>query len=168
MIRETYSKRKALFVKFYNITNFHEYADKYQITMDRYCGPDAGMILHPEIGANSGYFNATTAHKCNNKFVGISAKLDAFLDSPRDGILRIFFATEDIQKDEEIFINYGYPLEKAPTWYRMQQEKKEWYMILLKKFFTVKNWGKHHNHPTNNLTHLIFKEYEVNCWLKSW
>ena len=117
----TYKERQQLFNETLNITDFDELPTRYHISM-KPCNTHAFITLHPEIGANSNYYNATMAHKANSKFLDINTHLGGFMDTPRYGLLPAFFSIEDIQKDEEILVNYGYHLKAGPPWYVKQYE----------------------------------------------
>ena len=62
-------------------------------------------------------YRATLGHKLNHSFKP-NCEPSHLLDSPRFGLVRVFFAARDITKGEELFINYGYSAENGPKWYR--------------------------------------------------
>ena len=118
--RQTYVKRIAMFKNVYNITNFDEdiMVIKYATRLE-YCPQKATLSFHPEVGANKNHYNATTGHKVNHKFIGTNAELFEPFDSPRYGLIVGLIATRPLQKDKEVFIDYGYRRNgHIPKWYK--------------------------------------------------
>ena len=122
LFSKPYDDRKALFNSTYNIPDLNELASRYHISL-RHCAlKDAIITLHPQVGADCKYYNATLAHKANHRFSNTNALLGPFMDTPRFGLLPVYITTQDIKKDEEIFVDYGYPLDFAPEWYKKMYE----------------------------------------------
>ena len=77
-----------------------------------------GSLDIPADYVDSDKYCATLAHKTNHSFLP-SAEFDVF-DHPRFGLVPCIVAITDIAADEEIFIHYGYGLDRAPEWYISQ------------------------------------------------
>ena len=58
---------------------------------------------------------ATLAHKTNHSFLP-SAEFEVY-DHPRFGLVPCLMTNTDIRAGEEIFVHYGYDLDRCPDWY---------------------------------------------------
>lgn len=81
----------------------------------------ATITIPVEMGSTDIY-RATLGHKLNHQFEPNCA-FGGVLDSPRFGFIRAFYTLRDIKKGEELFIHYGYNVEKGPIWYRELYQK---------------------------------------------
>jgi len=99
-----------------------------------------GTIDIPTEFISSANYCASLAHKTNHSFLP-NAEFVAF-DHPRFGLVPCLLSTHDIEKDEEIFVHYGYELSDSPEWYEaawssgnypVPKSFKEWYVIEDKK-----------------------------------
>ncbi len=70
--------------------------------------------IPPEYRSEDAYC-ASLAHKTNHSFLP-NAEFVSF-EHPRFGIVPCLVSTHDIEKDEEIFVHYGYDLGNSPEWY---------------------------------------------------
>ncbi len=62
-------------------------------------------------------YRASLAHKVNHSFKKANCQFNTAFN-PRFGVVRGVEATRDIQKGEQIFVEYGYPIEDLyPPWY---------------------------------------------------
>ena len=85
----------------------HWYHYKYAGSLAE-CDSGASNIDIPtDLGKGLSNFAATLGHKLNHQFIP-SAQFGGFLDSPRFGPIRAFFALKDIKEGDEMFISYGY------------------------------------------------------------
>ena len=76
-------------------------------------------------------YRATTAHKACHSFESNASFQRMF--HPRFGLIMSIVAKRNILPDEEILVDYHYPIASAPDWYRRQ-----WHEYLLKK----KGWSR--------------------------
>ena len=61
-------------------------------------------------------FRASLAHKMNHSFKKMNCQFITVYN-PRFGVVRGAEATRDIAKGEQIFVEYGYPIEDMyPPW----------------------------------------------------
>ena len=68
-------------------------------------------------------YSATLGHKVCHSFKP-NADSEIFCH-PRFGIIRCIVSIEIIAAKEEIFINYGYSMPEAPTWYKLAWAKHQ-------------------------------------------
>ena len=84
------------------------------------------QINIPEEYWNTTNYRATLGHKVNHDFIKAKSTYN-WAKHPRFGWIRTVVAIEDIYKDEEIFINYHYPIKAAfnvPGWYKKLYEEQ--------------------------------------------
>jgi len=75
------------------------------------------MFHIPKIYWELPKFRATLGHKVNHSFKSSKGKF-AFCYNPRYGHIRSIVATSDINKGEEVLVDYEYPVGSlVPTWY---------------------------------------------------
>ena len=67
-------------------------------------------------------YRASFGHKLNHSFFP-NADYGGLLDSPRFGVVRAFVTRRFINKDDELFTNYGYSEKNMPKWYRDSYEE---------------------------------------------
>ena len=88
------------------------------------------VMYMPEPYNEIEHYRATLGHKMNHSFKFAKAQM-THAYHPRFGDVRAYYATSNILKGEEIFVNYGY--EKGgmvPEWYSLLYDKevgKPWY-----------------------------------------
>ena len=69
-------------------------------------------------------YRATLGHKINHSFTKANTR-SGLVYHPRFGYCRTIVATKDIKKHEELWINYGYPVNQhSPGWYLDTYEKE--------------------------------------------
>ena len=90
----------------------------------------AVMMNIPEAYWKIERYRATLGHKMNHSFKFAKAQM-AHAYHPRFGDIRVYYATSNIAKGEEIFVNYGYRKGgRVPSWHSILYEKetgKIWY-----------------------------------------
>ena len=63
-------------------------------------------------------------HKVNHKFSEESNGVFEVVKHPLFGVIVAIIATEVIEEDEEIFVDYNYALDEgSPAWYKEAHEK---------------------------------------------
>merc|ERR1711963_439775 len=75
---------------------------------------------------NISKYRATIGHKINHSFTKTNTKF-GHVYHPRFGQIRSIVATKDIQKGEELLVNYGYGLidsRNLPGWYVEAYERE--------------------------------------------
>ena len=69
-------------------------------------------------------FRTTLGHKANHKFSKEANGVFEVVKHPLFGVIVAIIATEVIEEDEEIFVDYNYALdEESPAWYKEAHEK---------------------------------------------
>ena len=104
-----------------------------------YCislNPDIDLDI-PDNMTSLDCYRATLGHKANHSFAP-NAEWTVF-DHPRFGLIRAIAALIDIERGEEILVDYKMPLCKAPDWYlhlwvKHVREEKSWTAVDVDKF----------------------------------
>ena len=68
-------------------------------------------------------YRTTLGHKANHMFDDDANAILVTVEHPVFGVISSLLAIKDIEIDEEIFVNYNWPLKSAPHWYRELYEK---------------------------------------------
>ena len=88
------------------------------------------MFHIPKIYWGLSQFRSTLGHKVNHSFKSSKGKF-AFGYNPRYGHIRSIVATSDINKGEEVLVDYEYPIGSfVPSWYSdlyLSEVGKPWY-----------------------------------------
>lgn len=96
-----------------------------------------GSLDIPEEFRSLDKYCASLAHKTNHSFLP-SAEFEAF-DHPRFGLVPCLVASTTIKAGEEIFVHYGYGLDRCPDWfaeawakgnYPIPESFKEWHYAM--------------------------------------
>ena len=83
----------------------------------------------PEPYWNISKYRATLGHKVNHSFKFAKAMFGRAYH-PRFGNIRTLYATSNITKGEEVFVNYGYDRGPVPEWYSvvyLEETGVNWY-----------------------------------------
>ena len=98
----------------------HASAYQYGIGADApaiYKVPEDVHLDMPDPYRSTDHYTTTMGHKVQHKFEDTNVYF-GIVDHPVFGPIVGLIATEEIDVDEEIFVNYGYGLEDGPKWYR--------------------------------------------------
>jgi hypothetical protein len=117
--------------------------DKVDIDVKRKChkykiSSHLGALINiPPEWDDINLYNATLAHKVNNKFEPFTNADFSFMEHPRFGVMVSIFAIKNITAGEEIFLDYTYAVnaigKKMVPWYFQQREDSNKYSELLDK-----------------------------------